>query len=114
MFAPAPNALSTAAPSNVGQSTVGQPAVGQPTISPTGTTPSGIIAYTYVLSDDGKFALTEFVVRDQRSFGPILSAASAASIKTFQKGVNTRADIEAEFRKYKADFDASKFGVMVR
>ena len=44
----------------------------------------------------------------------MLSAVSAANIKTFQKGVHTRADIETEFRKYKKDFDASKFGVMVR
>jgi hypothetical protein len=81
---------------------------------------TGIIAYTYVLSDDGKFALTEFVTRDRKQFKPLLDAVSAASavgaasIKTFIKGVNTRADIEAEFKKYKKDFDASKFGVWVQ
>lgn len=86
MFAPAPNAIDT---------------VGR----------TGIIAYTYVLSDDGKFALTEFVLRDRRQFQPLLSAASTANIKTFIKGVNTRADIEAAFKQYKKDFDSSKFGV---
>ena len=99
MFAPAPNAISTVAQTGVAQ---------------TGVAPTGIIAFTYVLSDDGKFALTEFVTRDHVSLVPVLSAASAAAIKAFQKGVNTRADIETEFRKYKKDFDASKFGVMVR
>jgi hypothetical protein len=86
MFAPAPNAIDT---------------VGR----------TGVIAYTYVPSDDGKFALAEFVLRDRKQFQPLLSAASAANVKTFIKGVNTRADIETAFKQYKKDFDSSKFGV---
>jgi hypothetical protein len=85
MFAPAPSAVDT---------------VGR----------TGIIAYSYVLSDDGKFALAEFVLRDRLNLQPVLNAASSANIKTFVKGVHTRADIELEFKKYKKDFDSSKFG----
>lgn len=75
---------------------------------------TGIIAYTYVLSDDGTLALTEFVLRDRTQVKSVFNTPSAANIKTFLKGVNTRADIEAEFKKYKKDFDSNKFGAWVR
>jgi hypothetical protein len=77
---------------------------------------TGVIAYTYVLSDDGTLALTEFVLRDRKQVQPFLGSVSAgmANVNIFIKGVNTRADIEAEFKKYKKDFDSSKFGVMVQ
>jgi hypothetical protein len=75
------------------------------------TPPPIILGYTFVLSDDGKLALTEIVMRDRSGFQPILATPG---LTTFLKGVNTRQDIETEFRKYKKDFDASKFGVYVR
>ncbi len=53
-------------------------------------------------------------MRDRVSFQPLLASASTANIKVFIKGVHTRADIEAEFRRFKKDFDASKFGVNVQ
>jgi hypothetical protein len=92
MFAPAPNAIDT---------------VGR----------TGVIAYTYVLSDDGTLALAEFVLRDRRQFQPFLSTASAAGIASTQifiRSANTRAEIETAFKKYKKDFDSSKFGAWVR
>jgi len=82
--------------------------------APKSVTPAsrtGIIGFTYVLSDDGKSALCEFVARDRASLNGILTAPS---VKSFVKGVHPQAAIEAEFKKYKKDFDINKFGVHVQ
>jgi hypothetical protein len=93
MYAPAP---SSAVPAGTAASTPAR---------------TGIIAFTHVLSDDGKVALCEFVARDRSAFNAILADPTA---KSFAKGVHSRADAEAEFKKYKKDFDIDKFGVHVR
>jgi hypothetical protein len=74
----------------------------------------GIIAFTYQLSDDGNTALVEFVARDRAALAPILNErASRADVKIFEKGKDTRRNIEAEFRRHKRDFDLDRFGVNV-
>lgn len=72
---------------------------------------SPILGYTFVISDDGKSALTEIVMRDRSAFPAV---AATPGVTAFIKGVNTRQDIETEFRKYKKDFDVTKFGVRVQ
>src|SRR5713226_5409519 len=77
---------------------------------------TGIIGYTHVLSDDGQFALVEFVARDAKAFDHILADVSLnlnTSIKVFRKGQDKREDIEAEFRLHKKDFSFEHFGVRV-
>jgi hypothetical protein len=69
---------------------------------------TAILGFTYALSDDGKHALVEFVARDRAAFQQILADAS---VKSFVKGKDKREDIEAEFKKYKKDFDFTHFGV---
>lgn len=69
---------------------------------------SGILGFSFVLSDDGKYALVEYVARDHSAIQPILATPS---VKSFSKGKDTRASIEAEFKKYKKDFDITHFGV---
>lgn len=74
-------------------------------ISPgTGT---GILAFTFVASDDGNFALVEFVARDRAAFEQILADTS---ITVFLKGRDKRGDAEAAFGKYKKTFDFRRFG----
>ncbi|HTS46969.1 MAG TPA: hypothetical protein VMH05_03440 [Bryobacteraceae bacterium] len=75
-------------------------------VSPTSRT--GILGYMYVLSDDGKFALVEYVARDRSAFSAILADAT---IQTFIKGVNPRSDIETAFKALKKNFDFNHFGV---
>jgi hypothetical protein len=75
------------------------------------TVRTGIIGYTYVLSDDGQSALVEFVARDAAAFAHILADTS---IKSFRKGKDKREDIEAEFRKHKKDFSFEHFGMSVQ
>jgi hypothetical protein len=75
------------------------------------TSRAGIIAYTYVLSDDGKFALVEYVARDRAAFHAILADRN---VKAFIKGVHKREDAEAAFKLLKKDFDINTFGVGVQ
>jgi hypothetical protein len=76
---------------------------------------SGIIAWSCIESDDGEFALCEFVAVDRAAFTQILADKDRVSnLKVFEKGKARRADIEAEFRKYKARFDLSRFSLEVQ
>lgn len=69
---------------------------------------TGILGFTYELSDDGKFALVEYVARDRSAFSAILGDKS---IQAFIKGVNQRSDIETAFKARKKNFDFDHFGV---
>lgn len=69
---------------------------------------TGIIGYTHQISDDGKFALVEFVARDPDALAPILADKT---ITSFVKGRDKRADILAAFIKFKRNFDLDNFGV---
>jgi hypothetical protein len=69
---------------------------------------TGILAYTHVLSDDGKLALVEYVAADRSAFQNILADTT---IKAFLKGRDKREDALAEFLKHKKDFDFTNFGV---
>jgi hypothetical protein len=76
------------------------------------TTPQNLIlGYTWVPSDDGKFALTEIVMRDRSAFPSIMALPG---VTAFVKGVNKLTDILTAFQQYKKDFDITKFGVWVR
>jgi len=80
---------------------------------------TGIIGYTHVLSDDGQFALVEFVARDAKAFDRILAGINGdlnvnVNVKAFRKGKDKPEDIEAEFRKHKKDFSFENFGVMIQ
>jgi hypothetical protein len=82
---------------------------------PTGATPTlgqGIVAFSHQVSDDGKFALVEFVAYSRDAFRDLL-ADKNPDIKVFFKGIDKRADIEAEFKKHKKGFSLSSFEVVV-
>ena len=71
---------------------------------------TGIIAFAFQVSDDGKFALVEFVARTRDAFQHI-QASKLAGVQTFVKSQDSQAAIEAQFKLLKKDFDISKFGV---
>jgi hypothetical protein len=71
---------------------------------------SGIMAYSFQVSDDGQYALTEFVARERSAFAAILGDPG---VKAFTKGKDKKDDIEKELKKYKKDFDLEKFGLVV-
>ena len=72
------------------------------------TTRQGILAYTFAISDDGNFALVEYVARDRSAFQQILADTS---IKSFLKGRDKFEDVQTEFLKHKKNFNFSLFGV---
>jgi hypothetical protein len=74
--------------------------------------PNGIIGYTSQMADDHKHALVEFVARDRSAFKPLM-ADTRPDVKVFEKGKAKRADIEAEFKKWKKDFDLDNVHVRV-
>ncbi len=72
---------------------------------------TGILAYQFETSDDGKMALTDFVAADRAAFKPI---QADPSLKTFVKNIHKRDDIETDFKKHKKDFNFDNFGVRIR
>lgn len=71
-------------------------------------TRTGILAFTYVLSDDGNVALVEFVARNRAAFQAILADPT---IKSFLKGRDSFQAVQTEFLKHKANFNFAQFGV---
>jgi hypothetical protein len=64
---------------------------------------SGVVSYTMQISDDGKSALVEFVGPTPADLKFIVNS-TAPGVKAFERGVATKAEIEAEFQKYKVGF----------
>lgn len=78
---------------------------------PTAATPldrTGIIAFQYQMSDDGNFALAEFVAVTRAGLAPILSS-TASNVIFFERGLYTRQQIETAFQQYKKNFSFSNF-----
>lgn len=69
-----------------------------------------IMAYTQIPSDDGKYALVEFVALDWAAFAPIFKDKSIAA---FHKGWDKKDDIARELKKYRKDFDIEKFAAVL-
>jgi hypothetical protein len=69
-----------------------------------------IVAFSSVVSDNGQYAVVEFVARDRSAFRAILSE-KRADVRVFEKGKARKTDIDTEVRKFKADFDLDNFGV---
>jgi hypothetical protein len=90
MFAPIPQTASTQKP------------------SPTAVPHSGILGYTMIISDDGNWALCEFVGATPQDLSVITSAASA-NVVVFPRGQSTIAEIEADFQQYKKGFTFASF-----
>ena len=84
----------------------------RPLYAPTAksATPDGIIAFTQAPTDDGRFAIVEFVARNRKAFQAILADAGVTS---FEKGVQTRSVIETALKRLKRDFDLDKFEVVM-
>ena len=72
------------------------------------TNDDGVFAWRYEVSTDGKTALLEITGRDQASLAQF-KKNQRPDVKVFDVGKATKEEIQTEFRKYKADFDADKF-----
>ena len=82
----------------------------RPVIDRTPASRTGIISYSYQMSDDGKSALVEFVSVDRAGLREILES-KAAGVTVFERGKHDKATIEAAFKGKKKDFDFEKFSM---
>jgi hypothetical protein len=74
---------------------------------------AGIIAWAFQPTDDGTMAIVHFVAADRRAFASIFADARP-EIRVFEIGKDTRAQIEAEMRMYKAGFSLDSLRVVAR
>ena len=69
---------------------------------------SGIIAWHFEPSDDGNFALVEFVAVDKAALRRIVSA-NVPGVRLFDRSNSTREDVERAFKALRKNFDLTKF-----
>ena len=69
----------------IGSGTAADPRRPQYAPAPGSALPDGIIGFTQVPTDDGKFAIVEFVAQDRKAFQAILADSTVTS---FEKGVD--------------------------
>jgi hypothetical protein len=63
---------------------------------------SAIVEYNWSPSDDGRYAIVEFVAHDRKALAPILE--DARTVKAFEKGKSKKNDIEKELKIFRKDF----------
>jgi hypothetical protein len=71
---------------------------------------SGIIGFTFLESDDKKFAIVEFVAADPAALQPILNDKN---VTAFEKGKTKSSDIEPQLQKFRKNFTLDQLRVMV-
>jgi hypothetical protein len=64
---------------------------------------TGIIAYQFQESDDGNYALAEFVSVARTGLAAVLTSTNP-NVTFFERGKYTRQQIETAFQKYKKNF----------
>jgi hypothetical protein len=69
---------------------------------------SGIIAWHFEPSDDGNFALVEFVAVNKAALARLIPT-NAPGVTIFERGKSKREDIEKAFKALKKNFDLDKF-----
>jgi hypothetical protein len=67
---------------------------------------SGILSYEWAPSDDGQYAIVEFVAKDRSALTKI--ASDARVLKAFEKGKVKKDDVEKELKRYRKDFKFEK------
>jgi hypothetical protein len=94
----------------IGKGTTDDPKRPQYAPWPASQDPNGITGFFFQPSDDGKFAVVEFVSRNRAALAAILSDKT---IQTFEEGRQTKASIEAAVKPFRKDFDLTKFGMVM-
>jgi hypothetical protein len=98
----------------IGSGTVSDPRRPEYTPAP-GTAPSrsGIIAWSFQITDDGQMAIVHLVAADRNALQAVL-ADTRPEIKVFEVGKATRQQFETEMGMYKAGFNLDTLRVIVR
>ena len=69
----------------------------------------GLIGYTAELSDDGRLALVEFVVKDRSRFDAIINSGQRLA----RKDSAAKDSIYEEFKQLKRNFKPERFGIAI-
>lgn len=94
----------------VGQGTAADPKRPEYAPWPASTDPSGIIGFSFLPSDDGKSAVVEFVALHRAAFQALFNDKS---ITVFEKGLVSKATIEAAIQPHRKSFNLDTFGVVM-
>lgn len=65
-----------------------------------------ILSWSWEPSDDGKFAIMEFVARDKAALKPIL--ANKQVVKAFERRKHGKDEVERELKKFKVKFSMDR------
>jgi hypothetical protein len=94
----------------IGSGTAADPKRPEYAPAPGSASPDGIIGYTQVPTDDGKFAIVEFVARKRSALQSILADTT---ITTYEKGTQSASAIESALQKLKKGFSLVQFEVVM-
>jgi len=94
----------------IGSGTVADPHRPQYAPAPGSASPDGIIGFTQVPTDDGKFAIVEFVARKRTALEAILADTT---ITSYEKGTMSATAIETALQKIKKGFSLVQFEVVM-
>ena len=67
--------------------------------------PPSFLAIHFVMTDDGKNAIVEFVGKDRPALKQIIAAGKTGAVQVFDPHAASQADTAIQLRKLKADFD---------
>ena len=70
---------------------------------------TGLQSFSWQPSDDGTYAIVEYVFTDRAAFEAML--ADKRALKVFEKGKEKASDIEREVRKYRKDYSVNPLAV---
>jgi hypothetical protein len=94
----------------IGSGTAADPKRPQYAPVPGSSSSDGIIGFTQVPTDDGKFAIVEFVARKRSA---LLAILADTAITTYEKGSLSATAIEAALQKLKQGFSLVQFEVVM-
>jgi hypothetical protein len=94
----------------IGSGTAADPRRPEYAPSPGSASPDGIVAFTQAPTDDGKYAIVEFVARKRSALLPILSDTT---ITSYEKGSQSATAIETALQARKKGFSLVQFEVVM-
>jgi hypothetical protein len=94
----------------IGSGTAADPKRPEYAPAPGSALPNGIIGFTRVATDDGKFAIVEFVAKNRSAFQAIFADTT---ITTYEKGSQSASAIETALQKLKQSFSLVQFEVVM-
>jgi hypothetical protein len=94
----------------IGSGTAADPKRPQYAPAPGSASPDGIIGFTQVPTDNGKFAIVEFVAKKRSA---LLAILADTTITSYEKGTQSASAIESALQSLKKGFSLVQFEVVM-